>query len=291
MSFRTSRATCVLPIVALLLTLGTLVYQDRTGPTYPLEGSFMTSQGPVRFLFVRSATIGDDLPIVLRDPVPEGVRGQVRYRRHRSRDAWTTVPMKPGEFRFSRRGRTGTVRGLGVELPSLKERAGKYVYFVEVAEGADAPKSITGDRPIYARYRANVPAWALILHILAIFLSLFLGLLATLQALVGHRYARALKGTVITLLLGGFILGPLVQWYAFGVWWSGFPFGYDWTDNKVVVGLAFWLLALYGNTGGRSWRWTVVLAGIVSVAIYLIPHSIFGSEYNYITGTGHGTKG
>jgi len=85
-----------------------------------------------------------------------------------------------------------------------------------------------------------------------------------------------------------------VQWYAFGVWWSGFPFGYDWTDNKVVVELAAWLLA-----GGAvlAWRGTgrarvaVLLALAVTLAVYFIPHSIFGSEYDYRRGAGHGTAG
>lgn len=290
-STKRSRVGCFVPLVAVLLTLAVAVYQDRTGPTYPLEGSLETNRGPVRFVFVRSETIGRDLPIVLVEPVPEGLRGQVRYRRYRSRDPWTSVPMERGDFRFSRRGRIQVLRGLGVALPSLKERAGKYEYFVEVAEGTAALRSVTGERPIYARYKADVPSWALVLHILAIFASLYLAMHTMVLALLGTPCQRTLLATVATLLVGGFVLGPLVQWYAFGVWWSGFPVGYDWTDNKVLVGLAFWLLALWGNTRGRSWRWAPILAGCATLAIYLVPHSIFGSEYNYITGTGHGTAG
>ena len=87
------------------------------------------------------------------------------------------------------------------------------------------------------------------------------------------------------------MLGPLVQWYAFNVWWSGIPFGFDWTDNKVLVELAFWIFALVMNTGKRKARWPVWIAGIVTLAVYFIPHSVFGSEYNYRTGTGRGTTG
>ena len=90
------------------------------------------------------------------------------------------------------------------------------------------------------------------------------------------------------------MLGPLVQWYAFGVWWSGFPFGYDWTDNKVVVELAAWLLAgaaaLFDRSVARQ-RAAIVLAIAVTLAVYFIPHSIFGSEYDYTRGAGHGTAG
>jgi hypothetical protein len=98
-----------------------------------------------------------------------------------------------------------------------------------------------------------------------------------------------LWATVISLLLSGFIMGPLVQWYAFGVWWSGVPYGFDWTDNKVLVELGFWVLALILNMGGRRNRSAIYVAGVVTLIVYFIPHSVFGSEYDYRTGTGHGT--
>jgi hypothetical protein len=69
------------------------------------------------------------------------------------------------------------------------------------------------------------------------------------------------------------------------------PFGYDWTDNKVLVELIFWLLALYLNRGERHDRRSVYLAGVMTLLVYVIPHGIFGSEYDYRTGTGHGTAG
>ncbi|GAB4422445.1 MAG: hypothetical protein Kow002_11750 [Anaerolineales bacterium] len=77
----------------------------------------------------------------------------------------------------------------------------------------------------------------------------------------------------------------------FGVWWSGVPFGYDWTDNKVLVELIFWLIAAYMNRDNLRNRSSVYLAGFVTLLVYFIPHSIFGSEYDYRTGTGHGTAG
>jgi len=285
------RSGWILWVLALLITMAAVVFQNRTGPTYPLEGSFTTSRGPVRFLFLRSENIGTDLAIVLRDPVPDNLRAQVRYRRYHSRDPWTVVPMQHGEFSVSRHGSSQTVSGLGVLLPSLKERAGKYEYFVEVAEGDGPMQSVTGDRPVLARYKAPVPGWALALHIVVIFLSMLLAVRVTLEALFGLPSMRLLQLTVATLILGGFILGPLVQWYAFGVWWSGFPYGYDWTDNKVAIGLLFWLLALWANRRGHRSRWTILLAGLITLAIYFIPHSIFGSEYNYLTGTGRGSAG
>jgi hypothetical protein len=243
------------------------------------------------FKFLRSETIGTGLKIMLLDPVPEGVSGFVLYRRLMSDDDWATAQMEPGEFEFSRRGRTTLVKGVGAELPSLNERAGKYEYLVYIDDGRAEPISVTGDQPLYARYKADVPVWALFLHIFVILASMTIAIRTALEALANGNYKWMLWATIISLLLGGFLLGPLVQWYAFGVWWSGAPFGYDWTDNKVLVELVFWLLALFLNRGERRSRWSVYLAGIVTLVVYFIPHSLFGSEYDYRTGTGRGTAG
>jgi hypothetical protein len=283
--------SALLWLLAGVITIACFTYQDKTGPTYPLEGELETAQGTVQFKFLRSENIGTDLKIMLIEPVPSGVTGHVEYRRYKSDDDWQTMPMEPGFFEFSRRGRIESVQAIGAELPSLQERAGKYEYLVYIDDGQNEPVSVTGDRPIYARYKAAVPTGVLIFHILAVFASMTIAIRTTFEALIDGNYRPLIWATILSLLLGGFILGPLVQWYAFGVWWSGIPFGYDWTDNKVLVELIFWLLALFLNRGDRRDRPSVYLAGIVTLVVYFIPHSIFGSEYDYRTGTGHGTAG
>lgn len=278
--------------LAIVLTLACFLYQDKTGPTYPLEGSIDTAKGPVTFTFLRSENIGTDLKVMLNDPVPAGITASVKYRRYRSNDQWTTVPMKAGDFEFTRRGSVTKVKGVGVELPSLDKRAGKYEYFVLIDDGRGAPFSITGDKAIYARYKGAVPMLVLLVHILSIFASMMFALRTTFEAM--RREARLtwlLWATVISLIFGGFVMGPLVQWYAFRVWWSGVPFGYDWTDNKVLVELVAWVLALFLNRGDRRNRWSVLLAGALTLVVYFIPHSIFGSEYDFTKGSGRGTAG
>jgi hypothetical protein len=284
-------SSVILWVLSGLLTIACFTYQDKTGPTYPLEGQFETNQGAVSFKFLRSETIGTDLKIMFLDPVPEVVTGYVQYRRFKSHDDWSFMPMKAGNFEFSRRGSAESVSGIGAELPYLEERAGKYEYFVFIDEGGEAPISITGEKAIYARYKAEVPGWALMLHILAIFFSMTVAVRTTFEAILDGNFKWLIYATIITLLLGGFVLGPLVQWYAFGVWWSGVPFGYDWTDNKVLVELVFWVIAAFMNRGSARNRASVYLAGFMTLLVYFIPHSIFGSEYDYTTGKGHGTAG
>jgi hypothetical protein len=281
----------VLWAVALLVTLGCLLYQDTTGPTYPLEGTVQTAKGPVHFKFVRSEVIGKPLQILLVDP-PAGVTGDVKFRRYKSDDNWLTVGMAPMAFTFERRGSVQQLKGVGLALPSHNERAGKYEYYVIINDGVSKQFSVTGDKPIYARYKAEVPDAVLLVHVAVIFLSLLFAIRTTLEAFLPHgRWRWMIWATLASLVLGGFVLGPLVQWYAFGVWWSGVPFGWDWTDNKVLFELVAWVVALVLNWGKRSNRWSVLVAGVVTLLIYFIPHSIFGSEYDYTKGRGQGTAG
>jgi hypothetical protein len=87
---------------------------------------------------------------------------------------------------------------------------------------------------------------------------------------------------VILFIVGGFIFGPIVQKLAFGAFWTGFPFGHDLTDNKVLFGLLIWLLALWRIPGSPvNERWWVVAASISLLLIYLIPHSMLGSELDF----------
>jgi len=277
-------------LLAGALALATFFHQNRTGPTYPLRGTVETGRGAVAFTFLRSEEIGTGLQIMLKDPVPAGLVGTVQWRRFKSPDPWTRTPMARGTFTFTRRGEVERTTGLGVVLPSLPERAGKYEYFVHL-EGGNGPRSVTGDKAVYARYKAPVPRWVLVPHILVIFLSLCLALRTGFQALAGAPAKGLLWATVASLILGAFILGPMVQHYAFGVWWSGVPFGYDWTDNKVLVELGAWAAAVaFAGRPGRA-RAAILVATLVTLAIFLIPHSVFGSEYDYLRGTGHGTAG
>lgn len=283
-------ANVLLWIAAVVVTLLCLKYQDETGPTYPLEGEISLCGQEARFRFQRSETIGRTLKIVLLDPLPGGAGGYVKYRRYNSNDRWSTAGMKRGEFEFARRGKEEYYSGLGAELPGLIKRAGKYEYYVYVRCGGKE-FSVTGDEPVIARYKAEVPGWALFVHIIVMFGSMILAVRTLLEALVDGSYKSYMWATVISLVMGGFIFGPLVQWHAFGVWWDGVPFGFDLTDNKVLIELVFWLIAFYMNRGGRRNRSSVYLAAVVTLIVYFIPHSMFGSEYNYRAGSGRGTAG
>ena len=83
------------------------------------------------------------------------------------------------------------------------------------------------------------------------------------------------------LLVGGLIFGPIVQKYAFGAYWTGWPFGHDLTDTKTGIAMIFWLIALWrGRNHAKGHIW-MIIAALITLLIYLIPHSVLGSELDY----------
>jgi len=110
------------------------------------------------------------------------------------------------------------------------------------------------------------------------------GLLAAFPFNADHRgWAKA---TVLMLFVGGFILGPLVQKFSFGMFWSGVPVGFDLTDNKTLIGLVVWLAVLFLMRKKRPARFATVAAAVILLVVYSIPHSVLGSEYDYTKATG-----
>ena len=89
--------------------------------------------------------------------------------------------------------------------------------------------------------------------------------------------------TFIVMMIGGLILGPLVQKYAFNEWWAGVPYGWDLTDNKTLIAILAWLLALVMIRYKSASSW-VIAASLVTIIIFSIPHSLYGSQLNQETG-------
>ena len=170
---------------------------------------------------------------------------------------------------------------LVVALPH-QPPAGKLEYSVRLSSAGQQLLLPAGEAAVI-RYRADVPAWVLIPHILCMFIALAIVLRSALGALLGEKDVGRFANWVLGFLVpGGFILGPLVQKFAFDAYWTGWPFGTDWTDNKTLAALLAWILVLVV----RRWRpqlvrAAVLLASAVMMAVYLIPHSIHGSELDW----------
>jgi hypothetical protein len=252
--------------LAVVITLGSAVYQRLTGPTHPLGGKAVVAGVEVRYSLPRSAeTVGDAR---IEVPAPAPFEGWLEWRRYKTADDWTRVALVREADRL-------------VGLLPAQPTAAKVAYRV-VLTGNGETKPLTGDIPIVLRFKDPVPAWVLIPHILVMFAGMLLSTAAGLAALDKKRNPRRfVLWTVALLFAGGFLLGPLVQKFAFGVAWSGFPLGLDLTDNKTLIAFLFWIVAFLAGRKGKPARPFVIAASLVTLLVFLIPHSLLGSEYDY----------
>lgn len=165
----------------------------------------------------------------------------------------------------------------------MQPPAGKLEYFLELNAG-DEKVFVAKDKPVVIRFKNNVPDGVLIPHILMMFLCMLFATVAGIYAIAKiESFRRMTIWTFWILLFGGLVLGPLVQWYAFGDLWTGIPFGWDLTDNKTLFAFVFWVVAFIGNRK-KSRPGLVILAAVMTMVIFSIPHSLFGSELNTVTG-------
>ncbi|OFV81784.1 MAG: hypothetical protein A2Y78_01530 [Acidobacteria bacterium RBG_13_68_16] len=252
--------------LAVVITLGTLVWQRMTGPTYPARGTVKLGGQAINMKLERSNTTASDQRVRVQVADPE-VTGEVVWRRYPSSEPWQVLELK-------REG--GELQAM---LPS-QPAAGKLEYQVRVRRGAE--QAVFPERPAITRFRGDPPAAVLIPHILAMFVGMLFATRAGIEALAPRRDLRLLAWTTLGLfLLGGFVLGPLVQHYAFGQWWTGIPFGWDLTDNKTLLAALAWVFALWRLRGGRPARGATVAAALVTLVVFAIPHSAWGSQIDW----------
>jgi hypothetical protein len=258
--------------LALLVMLVAAAYQRRTGPTYPVKGELRVDGQAHHYELLTSHDTRADAPVVV--PAPgESPPGTLYFRRYPTNDPYTPVPLHIED-------------GQAVGALPAQPPAGKLEYYLRL-ETTAGPVRIPADPEsnIIIRFKGHVPLGVLLPHVLLMFLSMLVGVRAALSALFRTGETRALGWTTLGgLTLGGMILGPLVQKFAFGELWTGVPFGWDLTDNKTLLMWLAWLVAcLVPELKGlaRARRGLVLAASVVMLAVYLVPHSLAGSQLDY----------
>ena len=249
-------------LVAVVITLVLSIYQRMTGPTYPKKVIVELNGGSYKVKLPRSGVQHDEI-ILLKD-IPSDTKAQLHYRRYPTTNDYTTVDFSLKDNQ------------LQAVLP-VQPVAGKLQYYITVGG-----KDYAADEPPLIRFRNDVSAGILIPHILFMFAAMLFAVYTFLLVVTRKEYGRWLKITVATLFVGGFIFGPLVQHAAFGPWWTGFPLGTDLTDNKTLLSFLFFAAAL-ATLKWKYNKWVVGLAVLFMIVIFSIPHSAYGSEYDYTT--------
>ncbi len=270
---RPSRIRALVPwALAVVLTLASVVFQRVTGPTYPIRGSYMLAGEKIRYKLPRSH--GGESGAVISIPAPTAdATGVLRYRRFKVNEPFKETPLQ--------------LEGghLSATLPH-QPPAGKLEYQLLVNSGAESvfiPCEHTAD----IRFKGDVSAWVLVPHIFLMFFGMLLAVRAGIEALQPDADLRLMAWWAFGLLTaGGMLLGPIVQQQAFGAYWTGVPFDWDLTDNKTLIAFGLWLVACISiGTRSRpvssSVRWLTFAAALLTIVVFMIPHSMFGSRLDY----------
>jgi len=263
----------ILWTLAVVITLAAAVYQRKSGPTYPRELKISVNAKECKLKLVRSLSLDEPSEVKL-GIADSSVKATLYYKLFNSKDEYQQTTFK---FRKDKRQDV-----LFAEVPQ-QPAAGKIQYYFDVTD-SKGTSTYLKDSPVVIRFKGGVPAFILIPHILFMFIAMLFSTLAGLMAVI--KYPQFRKYGVVTLILfaiGGIVFGPVVQYYAFGDFWTGVPFGWDLTDNKTLIALIFWILAVVMNRKEEKPFYTI-LAAVMILVVFSIPHSLFGSQLDYSTG-------
>ncbi len=266
-------------VFAVVFTVAMARYQKMTGPTYPISGKTTLNGNVIKYNLIRTAENDKDAEIAINVP-DTNIKGTITYKRYKSNDSLTTVSL-------TRRNDT-----LFFMMPT-QPAAGKMMYEITLSSGSEqVVLKAKNDEFAVMRFKGPVPLYILIPHILAMFLGLLFSTRTAIEALIGgiRTYKLALW-TLLFLVIGGMILGPLVQKYAFGAFWTGWPLADngsfnlfrmgDMTDNKTLVMVLAWVLAIFKLRKDPKNKFWPAFAAVMVMIVYLIPHSVLGSEIDH----------
>ena len=272
--------------LAFIITVVAAIYQRETGPTYPKRLKIPLNNTINELKLVRSLSLNEK-PQVKLNIDDTTIKARLFYKRFKSDEEYQVTdfayksypvhsPFMNKVFKIYKD------KGLFATVPQ-QPPAGKLQYYFEITDSKGS-RTFLKDNPVVIRFKGDVPAFVLIPHILLMFVAMLFSTLAGLMAVSKvPLYKKYALWTLFLFIIGGFILGPLVQYCAFGDLWTGIPFGWDLTDNKTLIALIFWILAVVMNKRSDKPFYTI-LAAIVLLLVFSIPHSLFGSELNYSSG-------
>ncbi len=254
-------------LIAFILTVLTAVYQRTTGPTYPISGEATLNGKTLKYSLDRTHGGTDDHQIKIKTD-DENISGVLEWKRYKTNDEWHSVEMKYGN---------GFLTGLLPHQPP----AGKLIYRITL-KNESRVVSLNNNQPVVIRFKGDVPIFIIIPHVILIFMAMLFSTRTGLEFFNKEpNYKKLTYWTFGFLILGGMIFGPIMQKYAFGEFWTGLPFGIDLTDNKTLIAVIGWIIALVAIKKSPNPKRWIIFASVLMFVIYLIPHSVLGSELDY----------
>jgi len=276
----------ILWLLAFALTIGAAIYQRQTGPTYPKKLDISLDNQLYTVKLVRSLALDERSEVKLKITDPS-IKARIFFKRFKSNEEYQVSDFSykvypVDSYLMNKVFKITEEKGLFADVPQQPE-AGKLQYYLEITD-SNGTYSYFREDPIVIRFKGGVPGFVLLPHVIFMFLAMLFSTLAGLMSIIKFPlYKKYAIWTLILLTAGGMIMGPFVQNYAFGEFWTGIPFGWDLTDNKTLIAYVFWIIAVIMNRK-KDKPIYVAIASVVLLLIFSIPHSMFGSELDYTTG-------
>jgi len=266
--------------IAFIITAISTVFQKMTGPSYPKSGTISFEGKTISYKLERNHSSSSNCPVEIKTG-DSSIRGTLKWRsNYKELDPFDSTEMSGNET-------------LKAELPAQAPLK-KLQYFVKLHKGnsvqgttsVNAPSQfipstmvasvmLPAEAPVIIRFKGNVPSIILILHIFAMFFAM---MLSTRTALEIFQEKPNIKPyafwTAVSLFIGGFLLGLLMNFFAFNQIWFGIPFGNDITANKTLIAIAGWGLAYFMIKKDAAPKLFACLAALIMFIVYSIPHSV-----------------
>lgn len=254
--------------LAILITLSVAIFQFMMGSTYPLVTEINTGKQRIECELKRSYSGKTDCPVIL--PIGDiMVSGYILYRNYPSENTMSRIDFK----------REGDK--LIAELP-VQPPAGKLEYRVFI-EREGTTIDVNEGKSVIIRFLGTVPIHILALHTLFIFLAMVYSTHTGILAGFGIKTYRLTTYLIVIILLGVvFLLQPLMHKYALNQWWTCLPNSWELGDNKLLLALIVWLISAYFILK-KPRRGIVMLASIISLILFSVPHGFPGKEYEPAT--------
>jgi len=144
-------------IVAIILTVGLVIYQRSTGPTYPISGKVTIDGEVINYKLIRTFG-GDQDALVEIFTDNKDITGSITLKRFKSFDEWSTNNMLQED---------GKIVGVIPNQPP----AGKVEY--KIVLHSNSIDYVINEEPVIIRFKGAVPLAVLSPHIFLCFFYAF----------------------------------------------------------------------------------------------------------------------
>lgn len=247
-------------LLSLVITLSTIFYQRVIEPKKYVEGKAYFDQLEIPYKLPRYHEITSDCPVQLVVP-DENILAYVEYRPYNSDDLWTRCAFKRKEE---------IITTYISPLPKSDVIEYRLVLF---DNDRDLEISIPKYGFVVMHWRHPVPTVFLVLHHVILYLALLFSLSTGLMAIISpHRPWKLALLTCLLFFLGGICLRAMVAKYSSGIWWSGFPVGDNFFENKMILIFLSWLTLFSFKIRDEIGKGWFIATSLFTLIMFNIPN-------------------